>query len=73
MSEISNDIPKDGIVNENTDTVHKRKRGNTEFHTHCGVTRHLAREQLRNTSVEQAVANAAISKCGRCFPDGGGY
>ncbi len=64
---------QDGIVNVNTDTLHKRKRGTSGFHTDCGVTRHLRQEQLRNTSVEQEIASNEISRCGRCFSDAGGY
>lgn len=63
----------DGVLNETTNTVHKRETGATEVATVCGATYHVASENLHSTQVESAVETTTTKKCGRCFEDGGGY
>jgi hypothetical protein len=62
-----------GILNETTNTVHRHGTGTSEFETECGLTHHVASEHLRRMSIEGAVTKESTSKCGRCFPDVGGY
>lgn len=62
-----------GVLNETTKTVHKHEIGKTELQTECGLTHHVAPDQLQTTSVEQATADFDARKCGRCFEEGGGY
>lgn len=73
MNESLDETHENGVLNETTDTVHKRKEGEPGFQTDCGVSRHLTRDQLRSVAVERAIDGSETSKCGRCFPDGGGY
>lgn len=63
----------DVILNEPTKTVHKHEPGALDPHTECGVTYHVAPDQLRMLPLEQAATDYNASKCGRCFDDGGGY
>lgn len=63
----------DLILNERTQTAHRPETGVEELHAVCGVTRQLAPDQLRTVSLERTNADATLSKCGRCFDDGGGY
>lgn len=62
-----------GILNETTGTVHKRDRGGSSYQSQCGVTYHVDAGRLRATSVERATRSQNVTKCGRCFADGGGY
>lgn len=63
----------DGILNESTSTVHKQEVGTSALQTPCGITYNVPKDQLRRTSVGQVVTTTTITKCGRCFDDGGGY
>lgn len=63
----------DGVLNETTKTVHKHEIGKPNLQTMCGLTYHVAREQLRRTSVESATTEFNATKCGRCFDGAGGY
>ena len=65
--------PMDAVLNEHTNTVHKREDDATDLHTSCGVTSHVDDHQLESMPVRRAVADRDASKCGRCFEDGGGY
>ncbi|MFB6087813.1 MAG: hypothetical protein ABEJ85_04770, partial [Haloarculaceae archaeon] len=62
----------DGVLNEVTNTVHKREPGGSEYETACGVTNHVTHDDLRGVRVERATGTDA-SKCGRCFRGAGGY
>lgn len=62
-----------GVLNEETDTIHRRAGDGSDCRTTCGATTHVADDHLRVTSVERALAESGSSKCGRCFVDGGGY
>ena len=73
MTEHLGEIRKDGVLNETTNTVHKHKTGESGFQTNCGASRNLPRNQLRSIAVERAIDSTEINKCGRCFPDAGGY
>jgi len=59
------------ILNEVTNTVHKRVPGASAVETPCGVTYNVAADHLRRVSTDGLVTNA--TRCGRCFDDGGGY
>lgn len=63
----------DGVLNETTMTVHKRKPGGADVDTVCGLTFQVNPEQLRTAAVDQATSAYDASKCGRCFEDAGGY
>lgn len=62
-----------GVLNEATDTVHKREPGESDFQTACGATAHVPHDDLRVAPVDPTVASTNASKCGRCFDDGKGY
>lgn len=62
-----------GLLNEVTDTIHKHQRGEIDFQTRCGAISHVSHDNFQVTSVEQTIATGDVSKCGRCFDDGGGY
>lgn len=63
----------EGVLNEDTKTVHKHETGASILHTVCGVTYNLSSDQLRAISVTRATVDHDADKCGRCFGDGGGY
>jgi hypothetical protein len=63
----------DGILNEATNTVHRKEPGTVAFQTPCGITYNVPEDQLRQTEIEGLVATTTTTKCGRCFDDGGGY
>lgn len=63
----------DGVLNENTKTVHKRRAGRSALQSACGHTNHVDPGRLRPTSVEQATVDSDAEKCGGCFEDAGGY
>jgi len=73
MNASLDDAHGDGVLNENTITVHKRQAGEAGVRTECGGARHVEREPLRCLSVERATDGAEASKCGRCFRGVGGY
>lgn len=62
-----------GVVNGNTMTVHRRNLANAGAETVCGLTSHVDPDQLRTTALDEAAADVAVSKCGRCFDETGGY
>lgn len=62
-----------GVVNVNTMTVHRRDLANAGAETACGLTSHVDPNRLRKTALEEAAADLAVSKCGRCFEEAGGY
>ncbi|MFB6252124.1 MAG: hypothetical protein ABEI27_10655 [Halobellus sp.] len=62
----------DEILNEVTNTIHKQEPGNSALTTPCGVTNNLSEDRLQQTAIEQ-LDTTTITKCGRCFDDGGGY
>lgn len=61
------------ILYESTKTVHKRKAGESDRHTTCGVTRTRPLDHFQQVSVEFAATQYNIDKCGRCFEGEGGY
>lgn len=63
----------DALLNERTDTAHRLERGEPDPRTACGASRTLDADQLRTIPLERAATDDGISKCGRCFEDGGGY
>ncbi len=63
----------DVVLNESTETVHRRKAGGSDRHTVCGITRSLDPETFQTISVELAATEYAADKCGRCFDGEGGY
>lgn len=62
-----------GVLNETTNTVHRKRSDGQDCRTACGATYHVSDDRLRPTSVDRALADSTASKCGRCFSDGGGY
>jgi hypothetical protein len=64
----------DEILNEVTNTVHRREAGGPKCRAACGSTFHLSHDKLRVVSETEQVTDAVTTtKCGRCFEDGGGY
>jgi len=63
----------DGILNETTNTVHRPEAGTAGQETVCGVTYHVPADNFRPTEFDPDATPAAITKCGRCFDDAGGY
>ncbi len=63
----------DGVLNETTNTLHKHEPGEDEHQTQCGISYHVAQDYLRSVPVYQTVADGEAIKCGRCFPEAGGY
>jgi hypothetical protein len=63
----------DGLLNEVTNTVHKREAGTSDLRTPCGITYTVSEDQLRQTTLDQHTTSTIATKCGRCFDDGGGY
>lgn len=63
----------EGVLNESTNTVHRRKIETPNPASVCGATDYVNRDRLRTTTVKQAIAHRDANKCGRCFEDGGGY
>jgi len=62
-----------GVLNENTRTVHKHEPGDSNPRTVCGVSYHVARDQLQIMPVDRATGECDASRCGRCFDNSGGY
>lgn len=62
-----------GVLNESTNTVHKQEIGVSALETPCGITYNVPEDQLRQTAIDDLVTTTTITKCGRCFDDGGGY
>lgn len=62
-----------GVLNETTKTVHRHKDAETNLEARCGATYHLNPDQLRKTTISEAISVYSADKCGRCFEDGGGY
>ena len=73
MNASLDDAHGEGVLNENTNTVHKRRTGASGLRTECGGARHVERECLRCMPVERATDGVETSKCGRCFRGAGGY
>jgi uncharacterized metal-binding protein YceD (DUF177 family) len=63
----------DGVLNESTNTVHRKAVSEHRLHTVCGVTHNLPEDNLQQVTIDQQIAATATSKCGRCFEEGGGY
>jgi len=62
-----------GILNEVTNTVHKRETGQSDFQSACGATAQLSHDKLRVTAVKPDRDGADATRCGRCFDGAGGY
>lgn len=63
----------EGLLNENTNTVHKCVDASARLESACGHTNHVSPDRLRETSIEQATRTPGAEKCGGCFEDAGGY
>ena len=63
----------EGVLNEKTNTVHKREPGRTALKTPCGIAYTVPQDRLRQTNIDQLVTTTTTTKCGRCFDDGSGY
>lgn len=63
-----------GVLNETTNTIHKRETGSADFQTECGATYHVSHDHLRIVAAIESTTDAtSATKCGRCFDDAGGY
>ena len=63
----------DGVMNERTNTVHRRLGGDGKLQSVCGVTTNLSQEQLHLVEIERASEDEGGEKCGSCFVDGRSY
>lgn len=64
----------DGVLNEVTSTIHKQEPGRAPLRTVCGATNHVSQDGLKRiTGTEPGIDTTDVSKCGRCFDEGGGY
>jgi hypothetical protein len=63
----------DGILNETTNTLHKRETGNQGLEAACGATLHLFADNLQTAAIDSTAGRPETSKCGRCFDGVGGY
>ena len=63
----------EGVLNEVTQTIHRHERGKADFQTTCGAIATVSHDDLRVIAIEPSFATRDVSKCGRCFDDGGGY
>jgi len=66
-------VHMDGVLNERTNTIHKRELGGHEFQTVCGIACNVPPDHLRSESLDQLVGSVNTTECARCFEDGGGY
>lgn len=64
---------RQGVLNEHTGTVHKRKQGGDRLEAECGALRRIRSQNLRAVLVDDIVTKTDVDRCGRCFDDGGGY
>lgn len=62
-----------GILNEQTGTIHERKGETKRLQATCGALRHVRSRQLYSIPIEEAIMQEEVTRCGRCFDDGGGY
>ena len=60
-----------GVLNERTNTVHRRLGEDGTLQSVCGVTRNLTQEQLYPVEIDRASEDG--EKCGSCFVDGRSY
>jgi hypothetical protein len=63
----------EGVLNERTDTVHRKGEQNPHSRTKCGATTDVSHDDIRAVRVERAVDDLDACRCGRCFSDAGGY
>jgi hypothetical protein len=63
----------DVVLNQATGTVHLPEQGSGLYESACGATFQVPEERLQVTSLSSVREQAAVTKCGRCFEDGGGY
>lgn len=63
----------DGVLNQNTKTVHRRSDENEALATACGLADHVDPDRLLTTSIELATLVQDADKCGGCFEEAGGY
>ncbi|MCU4742912.1 hypothetical protein OB955_18730 [Halobacteria archaeon AArc-m2/3/4] len=63
----------DRILNVRTNTLHKPRTDTSEQRTECGALLHVPRDHVEEVSGADFETTAAVSQCGRCFEDGGGY
>ena len=63
----------DGVMNERTNTVHRRAGEKERLQSVCGVTTNLSQEQLHPVEIERASEHEGGEKCGSCFVDGRSY
>ena len=62
-----------GVLNERTETVHKKGVENPYSRTKCGATNDVSHNEIRAVLVQRAVDEYEACRCGRCFSDAGGY
>jgi hypothetical protein len=62
-----------GVLNEETNTVHRPATGQERLDTRCGHTDRLSEKQMRLVVIESAIQMSRVSKCGTCFESAGGY
>lgn len=58
---------RDGILNETSNTIHKRTEGGSQFQTDCGAIHDIPISSLRLVRIADETSYST-RKCGRCFP-----
>lgn len=61
------------LLNEHTGTVHRVHPETTIDETACGALRHVPRQKIAVIGAGETKSSDEITRCGRCFEDGGGY
>ncbi len=61
------------ILNVRTNTLHKPRTDTSQPKTECGALTHVPQDHVEEVSEANFETTAAVSRCGRCFENGGGY
>ena len=62
-----------GLLNENTEIVHKSEEGTDYPEAACGALGRVPPEDLRRVAVGDVLPDDRVDRCGRCFEEGNGY
>lgn len=65
--------PREHLLNEHTNTLHKPRHGTTTDETVCGALRHVPRGHVTPIADDEMQEDRGIERCGRCFEGAGGY
>lgn len=60
------------VLNDHTDTVHKRRQDDHYHRTECGALSHVDDRHVRAVT-DDGTTDDTVTRCGRCFDASGGY